>query len=212
MTVPFDDTVATSELLVVHVTDALMMAPDGSRTTAVNATVPPRGLIVADEGVTVIVRTPGVATVTVALPDCPSLVAVIVAVPADTPVTTPALVTVATAVWLLDQDTTLPLNALPAASLVTAVSCVVWPIVTEAVDGETVTLATATGTTVTLDQPSTPSMLAKITALPALTALTSPEFRTSATLGVLLVHTTVRPVSGWPVALNACAVSMSVRP
>lgn len=68
VTVPFDDTVAMSELLVVHVTEALMIAPDGSRTVAVNETVPPSAFTVAVDGVMVTVRTPGAPTVTVAVP------------------------------------------------------------------------------------------------------------------------------------------------
>ena len=68
VTVPFDETLAMSELLVVHVTEALMIAPDGSRTVAVSETVPPNALIVAEDGVTVRVRTPGAITVTVADP------------------------------------------------------------------------------------------------------------------------------------------------
>lgn len=78
---------------------------------------------------------------------------------------------------------------------------------TEDVAGETVTEATGTGTTVTFDQPSTPSILAKMTVLPTLIPVTNPDPVTSAMLGVLLDHDTVRPASGWPFALKACAVS-----
>ena len=55
----------------------------------------------------------GVVTVTVAVPLCPSLVAVIVADPTATPVTSPVPLTVATPVALLTHVTTRPVNALP---------------------------------------------------------------------------------------------------
>src|SRR5258708_2094413 len=61
--------------------------------------------------------------VTAALPLCPSLVAVIVAAPAVTPVTKPLPFTTATAGALLAHVTTRPATALPLASLGVAVSC-----------------------------------------------------------------------------------------
>src|SRR3989442_5499594 len=66
-------------------------------------------------------------TVTVALPLCPSLVAVIVAEPAAAPVTEPLPLTVATDVLLLDQLTVRPDNALLLATFGVAVSCTVPP-------------------------------------------------------------------------------------
>src|SRR5437764_12442102 len=96
---------------------------------------------------------PGVVTVTADVPVLPSDVAVMVAEPAATPVTSPLPFTVATAVLLLDQVTTRPDNGLPFASFGVAVSCTVRPIVTLAVGGVTVTLATGTGVTVTADVP-----------------------------------------------------------
>ena len=62
---------------------------------------------------------------TVAVPDFPSLAAVIVAVPAATPVTTPVADTVAIAPLLVVHVTTRPVNTLPLASLVVAASVVV---------------------------------------------------------------------------------------
>jgi hypothetical protein len=55
----------------------------------------------AVDGVTVTLATGSAATVTVAVPDAPSLVAVIVTVPAETPVTSPELDTVAICELLL---------------------------------------------------------------------------------------------------------------
>src|SRR2546421_4452270 len=56
---------------------------------------------------------PGAATVIADVPLCPSLVAVIVADPAATPVTSPLPLTVAAALLLLCQVTVRPARALP---------------------------------------------------------------------------------------------------
>jgi len=83
-----------------------------------------------------------------AVPLLPSLVAVIVAVPAATPVTRPLVLTVATAVLLLAQVIVRPDRELPFASFGVAVSCTVWPTGTLAVVGLTATEATGTLVTV----------------------------------------------------------------
>src|SRR2546426_16593 len=88
------------------------------------------------------------ATATVAVPLCPSLVAVSVAVPAATPVTRPLPFTVATPGALLAQVTTRPASGVPLASFGVAVSCTVCPTCTLAVAGLTVTDTTGTFTTV----------------------------------------------------------------
>jgi hypothetical protein len=59
---------------------------------------------------------------TAAVPDLPSLVAVIVAEPMVTPVTTPALETVATAVLLDDQVTTRSVTTVPFTSVTVGAS------------------------------------------------------------------------------------------
>src|SRR2546421_587137 len=69
----------------------------------------------------------GTATVIVALPLRPSLVAVIVAEPVVTPVTSPTALTVATAPALPLHVTVRPLSTLPLASFSTALSCSVCP-------------------------------------------------------------------------------------
>src|SRR5436190_2039755 len=81
----------------------------------------------------------GAVTVMAAVPLFPPLLAVIVAEPAATPVTSPLADTVATPVLLLVQVTDCPARVLPAASFTTAASCVVAPVVTLAVAGFTVT-------------------------------------------------------------------------
>src|SRR5207247_11080304 len=95
--------------------------------------------MLADAGVTVTDATGTGVTVMADAPLFPSLVAVIVAVPAVFPVTSPLALTVATAVLLLAQVTVRPLSGFPFASFGVAVSCIVWPTCTDAVAGLTVT-------------------------------------------------------------------------
>ncbi len=154
----------------------------------------------AAAGLTVTDATGTIVTVTVAVPLLPSLVAVIVAEPAVTPVTRPPLLTVATAVLLLAQVTTRPVSVLPAASLVTAESCWVEPVLMLAVAGLTVTEATGTIVTVMAAVPLLPSLVAVIVAEPAATPVTRPVPLTVATPVLLLAHATTRPVSVAPAA------------
>ena len=120
-------------------------------------------------------------TVTVAVPDFPSLVAVIVAVPDVTPVTRPELETVATATLLLDHVTTRPVVTAPVTSRTTAESCVLEFSTTEAVCGCTVTVPTPKLETATLAMPTFPSTVAEIWTVPAATAVTTPVADTVAT-------------------------------
>src|SRR5207247_7978643 len=99
-------------------------------------------------GFTVTDATGTVLTVIVALPLCPSLVAVIVAEPAAPPVTSPLALTVATAVLLLAHVTARPANGLPFASFGVAVNRTVCPPCSDAAAGLTVTDATSTVLTV----------------------------------------------------------------
>src|SRR6266513_2125634 len=151
-------------------------------------------------------------TVMLALPLCPSLVAVIVAEPATFPVTSPLGLTVATAVLLLDHAIVRPDSGFPFASFGVAVSCTVLPSFTLAGDGLTVTEATGTGVTVIADVPPLPSDVAVIVAEPATTPLTSPLPFTVATEVLLLDQVTTRPVSGLPLASFGVAVSCRVCP
>src|SRR5438105_13211786 len=89
-------------------------------------------------------------TVMVAVPLCPSLVAVIVAVPAALPVTNPLVLTVATLASLEAHVTVRPGSGLPLASCGVAVSCTVHPTCTLAVGGVTLTDDTGTGRTAPL--------------------------------------------------------------
>jgi len=73
-------------------------------------------------GLTVTEATGTLVTVMADVPLCPSLVAVIVAEPAATPVTKPLAETVATAALLVAQVTVRPLRAVPFASFGVAVN------------------------------------------------------------------------------------------
>src|SRR6266581_3182960 len=88
---------------------------------------------------------PGGATVMAEVPLFPSLVAVIVADPAVTPVTNPVPFTLAAEVLLLDQVIDRPVRMLPFASFNVAASCRVWPSFTVADPGVSVTVATGAG-------------------------------------------------------------------
>jgi hypothetical protein len=64
----------------------------------------------------------------------------------------------------------------------------------------TVTDATGAGVTVSVAEPETPSLVAVIPALPALTPVIVPVAETVATLPLLLAKLTIRPVSVLPFA------------
>src|SRR5881398_2934018 len=140
VTSPVPVTVATDVLLLAHVTERpVRMLPLASRRVALSCTVWPVGTL-ADAGLTVTDATGTPLTVMLAVPLCPSLVAVIVTgPPAATPLTSPLPFTLAIALLLDCQVTTRPVNGLPFASLGVAVSCTVLPTATPAV-GSTVQL------------------------------------------------------------------------
>src|SRR5437773_2502881 len=116
MTRPDPLTVATTVLLLAQVTvrpeSGLPLASFG---IAVSCTVCPAWSD-TENGVTVTEATGTWATVTAAVPLCPSLVAVIVATPAAIPVTMPLVSTVATPDALLCQLTLGPGIGFPAVS------------------------------------------------------------------------------------------------
>jgi len=147
-----------------------------------------------------------------ALPLCPSLVAVMVAEPAVTPVTSPLPLTVATDPLLLVQTIERPVSTFPDASLVVAASCTVWPASTLADAGLTATVATGTLETEITAVPVRPSLVAVIVAEPTVTAPASPLPFTVTTAGVLLVHVTVRPLRTLPAESVIVAPSCKVCP
>src|SRR5438876_8197643 len=130
-------------LLAQVTTRPLSELPRESFGVAVSGTVAPTKMP-ATAGVTVTVATGTFVTVKADVPFFPSLVAVIVAEPAATPVTNPLVLTVATAVLLLTHVTVRPVRGVPFESFGVAVNGVVPPTVTLAVVGLTVTDATGT--------------------------------------------------------------------
>src|SRR3989442_9142316 len=128
---------------------------------AVSCTVCPTCAL-AVAGLTVTDATGTTVPVIVAPPDCPSLVAVMVATPAATPLTSPLPFTVATAALLVAHVTTRPVNGLPLASFGVAASCTACPTAPLAVAGVTVTDATGTTVTAMPAEPHCPSLAAVI--------------------------------------------------
>jgi hypothetical protein len=151
-------------------------------------------------------------TVSVALPDFPArgAVAVMVATPTPTPVAVPVEETVATPGLLEVQTNACPARTLPCASLAVAVNGAVSPARMVFVAGATVTVAIGT-TTVIVDVPFLPSLVAVIVALPAVdVALTRPVGDTVATDGLFVVQVTVLPVRTPPTESSVSAVNCSV--
>ena len=127
-----------------------------------------------------------------------------------TPETSPELLTVATDVLLLDQETVRPESAAPFASCGVAASWTVSPVWTVAVVGVTSTEATGMFVTVMDDVPLLPSLVAVIVADPATTPATRPVRLTVATEVLLLVHVTVRPERKVPLTSLGVALSCTV--
>lgn len=116
VTTPELDTVAAAVLLDAHETvRPTSTFPFASFSVAVRFAVRPTVKLVLG-GVTVTVATGTGITVTNDVPVCPSLVAVIVAVPGDTAVTTPLALTVATKLLFELHATTRPVRTFPLAS------------------------------------------------------------------------------------------------
>src|SRR5437773_1175637 len=203
LTIPLPVTVATAVLFDAQATvRPVSVLPFASLRVAVSWTVWPVGTEAAST----------VLTVIVAVPPCPSLVAVIVAEPAVTPVTSPLPLTVATAVLLLAQLTARPDNGLPFASLGVAASCTVWPTCTDADAGLTATDATGTLVTKIAAVPLFPSLVAVSVAAPTATPVACPAPFTVAPPGLLLDQVTVRPPSGLPNASRVIAAYCAVCP
>src|SRR5437016_3077005 len=168
--------------------------------------------MLAVAGLTVTEATGTLVTVMADVPLCPSLVAVIVAEPAATPVTNPLAETVAAAALLVAQVTTRPLRAVPFASVGVAVNWVVPPTVPPPAAGLPVTEATGTLVTVMADVPLCPSLVAVIVADPAATPVTTPLAETAAAAALLVAQVTTRPLRAVPFASFGVAVNWVVAP
>src|SRR5439155_604124 len=142
-----------------------------------------------------------------AVPLFPSLVAVIVAVPAAAPATNPLPLTVAIAAAPGSHAIVRPVSTVPLSSLGLSVSCIVSP--TGTLAAAAVTRADATGAggggggggsdvTVTVAVPLFPSLVAVMVAVPAATPATNPLPLTVATARFPLALAPGRPPSTAP--------------
>src|SRR6266853_4354523 len=169
LTSPLLLTVAILVLLLAHVTVRTVSAvPAESFGLAVSCAVCPT-VRLAVAGATATVATGTAVTVIAAALLLPSLVAVMVAAPAATPVTRPLGFTRTSVVSPLAQVTVRPAKVPPAESFGVAVGCTGWPTRMLAVAGETTTEATGTSVTVTAAVPVLPSLVAVIVAEPGAT-------------------------------------------
>lgn len=146
-----------------------------------------------------------------ALPLLPSLVAIMLAVPVATELTTPAGETVATAMLSEAHVIARPVITFPLASFVVAVACVVCPglSVLDARDTDTdATSAVETEPSITVScaLPVTDLCLAMIATFPGAFPLTTPELLTEAMLVSLVLHATGR-VSCLPRRSSAVTVA-----
>lgn len=133
--------------------------------------------------------------------------------PTRMPVTSPEFDTVATALFDELHVTTRPVKAAPEASRVVAESCTTERGVNDGDAGETLTEATGGGMTVTVADPSCPSLDATmVTGPPMVTAVTRPVDETVATAVFVDVQVTVRLERLPPWASRVEAVSCTVWP
>jgi hypothetical protein len=195
-------------------TRPVSVPPAESRVVAVNDAVPPT-TIVAEAGATMTEATGTTTTVSADVSALPSLVAIMDAEPAATPVATPELVTVATPVFVDVQEMTRPVNVPPAESRVVAVNEAVPPTAILAVAGVTVTDATGTTITVRTDVSAFVSLVAMMETEPAATPLATPEPFTVAIAVFVDRQVTTRPFSTLPdasriVALKDCVPPMPI--
>ncbi len=132
----------------------------------------------------------GGATVTVAVPGTPSIVPLIVALPAARAVTTPVAEMGATLVSEVDQVAVRPPIVPPVASYAVALNCEVCPGVIESELGVSVTLATEPGVTVIAAVSALSLLVAMMSVEPSDWPVTMPD-STVATLESALSHATV---------------------
>jgi hypothetical protein len=145
------------------------------------------------------------------VPTFPSLVAVIVVLPAPIAVTRPFASTVAAAVLVEPQTIVRPVSTLPFASVVCAVNCCVAliPRTRIAAAGFTVTVATGIGLTVITAVEVLPPAVALTVTDPAASAVSKPVEEIDAIAGSELDQCTVRFETTCPVAVVNVAVNCS---
>jgi hypothetical protein len=214
VTKPADDTFATAALLDVKMTvGEVTICPLASVTIADKGVDTPTASVSVD-GVRVTDPVPAAATVTVAVPTFPSMVPVILAVPAAIPLTTPAVETVAMLGLADAHVTTRSLRTLPLASVGEADSGDVVPTPIVTVFGDMVTASTANEAlvTVTVDVPDCPVALVAVTVdEPVATPVIVPVGETVTIFGSLEVQVNV-VLTEVPSLSRAVTVSGAVEP
>ncbi len=212
VTTPLPLTVATPVLLllqtIVRPESTVLFA---SRSTAVAVVVLPTVSVEPPNDTDTLFTGAG-DTVSVTTSLLPSLVPVMIALPAARAVTTPLAFTVATVVALLLQITVRPVSTVPFDERNTALACTVSPTTIDESVSVTSTESTGIGETVTVAVPLFPSLVAVITDVPTATAVTTPAPDTVATDGEALLHVTTRPVSTPPTESRVTAVACVVVP
>ncbi len=212
VTSPVPDTVAMAVFALLHATTRPVNTfPAASRATAVACVVCPTSSVAAARFT--LTDATGTGTTVIALePTTPSTVASMRVVPGVTPRTRPALETIATALLLEVHCTVRPTMACPAALRSSAVRSRFSPTITDATPGVTTIDVGASVVTVIVADVMRPSADAKISAVPALMAVTVPSGATEATLGAPDVHVTGRCASTLPPASSAAAAKRVVPP
>src|SRR5712672_2894469 len=172
VTNPAADTVAIPGASVLHeMTRPVITRLWASRVSAESWSVDPSTKL-PEGGATVTDATGAGVMVMGAVPDFPSLVATIFAVPALTAVTSPARETVAMPVLSELHVIVRPDSTLPFASTSDADACVVSTALIELFESETVIAATGANPTVIVAVPLLPSLVAVTCAVPVPTAVT----------------------------------------
>jgi hypothetical protein len=150
-------------------------------------------------------------TVILALPETPSLAAVIVADPADIPDTRPvAASTVATATLSELHSTGRPIMTRPLASASMATAWVVSSARSELASRATLIDETGAGVIVNVALPGFPSLVAVIRTVPTLIAVTTPSTETVATSELSELHSMIRSVRVPPPASTMVALACVV--
>jgi hypothetical protein len=154
----------------------------------------------------------GAMTVSTSVPLTPSLVAVMVTLPALAPVTRPFASTVATRELLVAHTMLRPVSVVPGWSFKVTVTDSVVPAVNEFDDAESVTVATWGCVTVMVVEPAFPSTVAPTIADPTAIPFTTPLASTVTALVFDEDQVAVRPDSTVPLAFRASKLNVCVAP
>ena len=151
------------------------------------------------------------ATVTAAVPDAEPAVAVIVAAPLATAVTSPAESTAATIISALVHATGSPSMTRSIWSRTSAMSRTVSPsAVNASVLGATDTVVGTSASTTSSARPVTPDEVAATSTSPSPVPVTSPDASTTATDVSPEAHVNAAPATAWPFASLASASNRTV--